>query len=93
MWRHEPVQDRQAGQGRDADLHQGQVELAGDEDDDRHEQDDADLEEQSGIPRMKAISAIIQGSRRGLTPPINRSTIVSDPPESRSNLPIIAPAR
>jgi hypothetical protein len=41
--RHEPVQDRQAGQGRDADLHQGQVELAGDEDDDRHEQDDADL--------------------------------------------------
>jgi len=46
----------------------------------------------SGIPRMKAISAIIQGSRRGLTPPINRSTIVSDPPESWSNLPIIAPS-
>ena len=44
--RHQPVQHRQAGQRRDADLHQRQPGALGHEDDDRHEQHDADLEEQ-----------------------------------------------
>ena len=44
--RHEPVQHGQAGQRGDADLHQRQPGALGDEDDHRHEQHDADLEEQ-----------------------------------------------
>ena len=44
--RHEPVQHRQAGERRDADLHQRDAGAPGDEDDDGHEQHDADLEEQ-----------------------------------------------
>ena len=44
--RHQPVQHRQAGQRRDADLHQRDAGALGDEDHDGHEEDDADLEEE-----------------------------------------------
>jgi len=45
VWRHETVHYRQAGQGRDAHLDQRQAGAPGDQEDHRHQQHEADLEE------------------------------------------------
>ena len=82
--RHETVEHRQAGEGRDADEQHRLLRAARDRQDDRDEQDDADLEEHR--------QADDRGDERhhprqcaALTPPTSLSTIALPPPESASS--------